>query len=205
MFKVTLFATAAALVVTPVLAQQGRMALGEGEAVLISPDGAMYRSTVKSLRRQARKRPSPRAPVKSRAAPCSTARRKAFQRAMHRDGYRCLGRGISRYGKHVLKLPPVKMRSAAPVALARLRRKRLAFWNSAWSFPGIQTMSRESVSEQRCLDNEFNRLLISIGGERGRWRPLHVRRERPGCKEKNHAECRAKPDADAGWSRHPDG
>jgi hypothetical protein len=47
MFKVTLFATAAALVVTPVLAQQGRMALGEGEAVLISPDGAMYRSTVK--------------------------------------------------------------------------------------------------------------------------------------------------------------
>jgi len=47
MFKVTLFATAAALVVTPVLAQQGRMALGEGEAVLISPDGAMSRSTVK--------------------------------------------------------------------------------------------------------------------------------------------------------------
>ncbi len=46
MFKITLFATAAVLVVTPVLAQQGRMGLGEGEAVLISPDGAIYRSNV---------------------------------------------------------------------------------------------------------------------------------------------------------------
>lgn len=47
MFKIMLFATAAALAVTPVLAQEGRMALGEGEAVLISPDGAMHRSNVK--------------------------------------------------------------------------------------------------------------------------------------------------------------
>jgi hypothetical protein len=47
MFKITLFATAAALAVTPVLAQEGRMALGEGDAVLVSPDGAMYRSNVK--------------------------------------------------------------------------------------------------------------------------------------------------------------
>jgi hypothetical protein len=47
MFKITLLATAAALVVTPVLAQEGRMALGEGDAVLISPDGAMYRSNAK--------------------------------------------------------------------------------------------------------------------------------------------------------------
>jgi hypothetical protein len=47
MFKITLFATAAVLVVTPVLAQEGRMALGEGEAVLISPDGAMHHSNVK--------------------------------------------------------------------------------------------------------------------------------------------------------------
>jgi hypothetical protein len=47
MFKITLFATAAALAVTPVLAQEGRMALGEGDAVLISPDGAMYRSNVR--------------------------------------------------------------------------------------------------------------------------------------------------------------
>lgn len=47
MFKITLFAAVAVLVVTPVLAQQSKMALGEGEAVLISPDGAMYRSNVK--------------------------------------------------------------------------------------------------------------------------------------------------------------
>jgi hypothetical protein len=47
MFKIMLFATATALAVTPVLAQEGRMALGEGEAVLISPDGAMHRSNVK--------------------------------------------------------------------------------------------------------------------------------------------------------------
>jgi hypothetical protein len=47
MFKIILFASAAALAVTPVLAQEGRVALGEGEAVLISPDGAMHRSNVK--------------------------------------------------------------------------------------------------------------------------------------------------------------
>ena len=47
MFKIMLFATAAALAGTPVLAQEGRVALGEGEAVLISPDGAMHRSNVK--------------------------------------------------------------------------------------------------------------------------------------------------------------
>lgn len=47
MFKITLFAAAAVLVVTPVLAQQGKMALGEGEAVLISPNGTMYRSKAK--------------------------------------------------------------------------------------------------------------------------------------------------------------
>jgi hypothetical protein len=47
MFKITLLATAAALAATPVLAQEGRMVLGEGDAVLISPDGAMYRSNVK--------------------------------------------------------------------------------------------------------------------------------------------------------------
>jgi hypothetical protein len=47
MFKIMLFATAAALAVTPVLAQEGRMALGEGDAVMISPDGAVHRSNVK--------------------------------------------------------------------------------------------------------------------------------------------------------------
>lgn len=47
MFKIILFASAAAFAVTPVLAQEGRVALGEGEAVLISPDGAMHRSNVK--------------------------------------------------------------------------------------------------------------------------------------------------------------
>jgi hypothetical protein len=47
MFKITLLATAAVLAVTPVLAQEGRMGLSEGEAVLISPDGAMHRSNVK--------------------------------------------------------------------------------------------------------------------------------------------------------------
>ena len=45
MFKIMLFATAAALAVTPVL--EGRMALGEGDAVMISPDGAVHRSNVK--------------------------------------------------------------------------------------------------------------------------------------------------------------
>jgi hypothetical protein len=47
MFKITLLATAAVLAVTPVLAQEGRMALGEGDAVMVSPDGTMYRSNVK--------------------------------------------------------------------------------------------------------------------------------------------------------------
>jgi hypothetical protein len=47
MFKIILFASAAALAVTPVLAKEGRVALCEGEAVLISPDGAMHRSNVK--------------------------------------------------------------------------------------------------------------------------------------------------------------
>jgi hypothetical protein len=69
MFKITLFATAAVLVITPVLAQEGRMALGEGEAVLISPDGAMYRSNVK-VSDVGTKLPSRRAPAKSREAPC---------------------------------------------------------------------------------------------------------------------------------------
>lgn len=47
MFKITLLAAAAVLIVMPVLAQEDRMALGEGDAVLVSPDGGMYRSNVR--------------------------------------------------------------------------------------------------------------------------------------------------------------
>ena len=44
MRKVTLLATATALVVSPVFAQESKMTLGEGEGVLIGPDGSMHKS-----------------------------------------------------------------------------------------------------------------------------------------------------------------
>jgi len=47
MFKVMMLATAAAMVGLPVLAQEGKMTLGEGEAVMISPDGTMHKSNTK--------------------------------------------------------------------------------------------------------------------------------------------------------------
>jgi hypothetical protein len=47
MFKITMLATAAAFVVAPVFAQESKMTLGEGEAVLISPDGTMHKSNTR--------------------------------------------------------------------------------------------------------------------------------------------------------------
>ena len=44
MRKVTLVATATALVIAPAFAQESKMTLGEGEAVLIGPDGTMHKS-----------------------------------------------------------------------------------------------------------------------------------------------------------------
>ena len=44
MRKVTLLATATALVVAPAFAQESKMPLGEGEAVLVGPDGTMHKS-----------------------------------------------------------------------------------------------------------------------------------------------------------------
>ena len=45
--KVTLLAAATALVVSPVFAQESKMTLGDGEAVLVGPDGAMHKSNTK--------------------------------------------------------------------------------------------------------------------------------------------------------------
>ena len=44
MLKITMLATATALVVAPVCAQESKMTLGEGEAVLVSPDGTVHKS-----------------------------------------------------------------------------------------------------------------------------------------------------------------
>jgi hypothetical protein len=44
MRKVTLVATTTALVVAPVFAQESKMTLGDGEAVLVGPDGTMHKS-----------------------------------------------------------------------------------------------------------------------------------------------------------------
>lgn len=120
MFKVTLFATAAALVVTPVLAQQGRMALGEGEAVLISPDGAMYRSTVKV------------SDAKHQAAVAKGAGEVSAGTVLYRHGgklftVRCTGTDIGAWEEGY---PGTENICAADAA------ETLAFWNSAWSFPG---------------------------------------------------------------------
>ena len=47
MRKVMLVATATALVVSPVFAQESKMTLGDGEAVLVGPDGAMHKANSK--------------------------------------------------------------------------------------------------------------------------------------------------------------
>jgi hypothetical protein len=47
MFKITMLAIAAAAVVAPVFAQEGTMTLGEGEALLISPNGNVHKSSTK--------------------------------------------------------------------------------------------------------------------------------------------------------------
>ena len=44
MRNVALVATATALVFAPVFAQESKMTLGEGEAVLVGPDGTMHKS-----------------------------------------------------------------------------------------------------------------------------------------------------------------
>jgi hypothetical protein len=49
MLKITLLATAIALLVTPVFAQESKMTLGEGDAVLIGPDGILHKRTTKVL------------------------------------------------------------------------------------------------------------------------------------------------------------
>src|ERR1700757_3547170 len=43
--KIIMLATAAALVVAPVFAQEGAMNLKEGEAMMVTPQGAMQKST----------------------------------------------------------------------------------------------------------------------------------------------------------------
>lgn len=47
MYKITMLAIAAAAVVGPVFALERTMTLGEGEAVLISPNGDVHRSSTK--------------------------------------------------------------------------------------------------------------------------------------------------------------
>jgi hypothetical protein len=48
MNKMTMLAVAVAVVVaSPVFAQESAMALGDGEAILISPDGTMRKSNIK--------------------------------------------------------------------------------------------------------------------------------------------------------------
>ena len=44
MRKVALVATATTLVLAPVFAQDSKMTLGDGEAVLVGPDGTMHKS-----------------------------------------------------------------------------------------------------------------------------------------------------------------
>ena len=65
MRKVTLVATATALVVAPVFAQESKMTLGDGEAVLVGPDGTMHKSKP-PFRTRITGLPSRRAPMKSR-------------------------------------------------------------------------------------------------------------------------------------------
>ena len=47
MLRITLLATATALLVVPVFAQDTKMTLGEGEAVLVGPDGTLNKRTTK--------------------------------------------------------------------------------------------------------------------------------------------------------------
>src|SRR5689334_10352973 len=47
MFKIAMLATAAVIVAAPVFAQGSKIALGEGEAVMISPDGTVHKSNTK--------------------------------------------------------------------------------------------------------------------------------------------------------------
>jgi hypothetical protein len=47
MSKIMILAVAATILAAPTFAQEGRMALGEGDAVFISPDGTMQRSNTK--------------------------------------------------------------------------------------------------------------------------------------------------------------
>jgi hypothetical protein len=47
MFTVMMLAAAAAMVGLPSLAQESKMTLGEGEAVLISPDGTVHKSNTR--------------------------------------------------------------------------------------------------------------------------------------------------------------
>jgi hypothetical protein len=47
MFKITMLAIAAAAVIAPAFALEKMMTLGEGEAVLISPNGDVHRSSTK--------------------------------------------------------------------------------------------------------------------------------------------------------------
>src|SRR5258708_20826144 len=49
MRKVTLVATATALVAAPAFAQESKMTLGEGEVVLVGPDGTMHKSNTTIL------------------------------------------------------------------------------------------------------------------------------------------------------------
>jgi hypothetical protein len=47
MFKITMLAVAATILAAPAFAQEGKMALGEGDAVFIGADGTMQKSTTK--------------------------------------------------------------------------------------------------------------------------------------------------------------
>ena len=47
MFKITMLAVAATVVAVPAFAQEGKMALGEGEVVVVSPDGTVHKSNTK--------------------------------------------------------------------------------------------------------------------------------------------------------------
>jgi hypothetical protein len=47
MFKITMLAVAATVVAVPAFAQEGKMALGEGDVVFVSPDGIVHKSNTK--------------------------------------------------------------------------------------------------------------------------------------------------------------
>jgi hypothetical protein len=100
--KITMLAIAAAAVVAPVFAQESTMSLGEGEAVLISPNGSVHKSSAKVSDAKHESALAKGAKEISRGTVFYRYGGKLYGVELRRSGYRRLGAGISRYGKHVL-------------------------------------------------------------------------------------------------------